>query len=245
MKKLVATALVGSALLLSNGNAEASTQFENTEIQRGYVIHFNQFFTQNTWEWYYNNFNKQQEKTDSTPVESEENNTTPKPEADQSANETDTVVTPTKPQEEVTNKEPEVKPAPSKPENNITISAVEQAVLNLTNAERQKAGLSPLQADQNLMASAREKSKDMATKNYFSHTSPTYGSPFDQMKQFGVTYKAAGENIAMGQRNAEAVVKAWMDSPGHRENILKPNFTHIGIGYVENGNYWTQQFIQK
>ncbi|AOV07695.1 CAP domain-containing protein [Sporosarcina ureilytica] len=128
---------------------------------------------------------------------------------------------------------------------NASISAIEQEVLNLTNAERQKAGLAPLQIDQKLMDSARAKSKDMSVNGYFSHTSPTYGSPFDQMKSFGVTYRSAAENIAMGQRSAQEVVKAWMESPGHRQNILTPNFTHIGIGYDANGNYWTQQFIQK
>jgi len=128
---------------------------------------------------------------------------------------------------------------------NDNISAIEQAVLNLTNAERQKAGLKPLQIDKKLMDSARQKSTDMATKNYFSHTSPTYGSPFDQMKANGITYRSAAENIAMGQRSAEEVVKAWMESPGHRQNILTPDFTHIGIGYDANGQYWTQQFIQK
>src|SRR5690606_1626745 len=125
------------------------------------------------------------------------------------------------------------------------VSAIEQAVLELTNAERQKAGLQPLQFDTKLMNSARQKSTDMAKNNYFSHTSPTYGSPFDQMKANGITYRAAAENIAMGQRSAEEVVKAWMESPGHRQNILTPEFTHIGIGYDANGNYWTQQFIQK
>ena len=117
--------------------------------------------------------------------------------------------------------------------------------LTLTNAERQKAGLKPLQTDAKLMNSARQKSADMASKGYFSHTSPTYGSPFDQMKANGVTYKSAAENIAMGQRSAEEVVKGWMESPGHRQNILTPGYTHIGIGYDKNGNYWTQQFIQK
>ena len=142
-------------------------------------------------------------------------------------------------------------PAPEKPAKPVqttpdaSISAIEQAVLDLTNAERQKAGLQPLQADRNLMNSARQKSTDMASNNYFSHTSPTYGSPFDQMKANGVTYKSAAENIAMGQRTAEEVVKGWMESPGHRQNILTPGFTHIGIGYDKNGNYWTQQFIQK
>ena len=142
-------------------------------------------------------------------------------------------------------------PAPEKPAKPVqttpdaSISAIEKAVLDLTNAERQKAGLQPLQADRNLMNSARQKSTDMASKNYFSHTSPTYGSPFDQMKANGVTYKSAAENIAMGQRTAEEVVKGWMESPGHSQNILTPGFTHIGIGYDKNGNYWTQQFIQK
>ncbi|MFJ7935778.1 CAP domain-containing protein [Sporosarcina sp. NPDC096371] len=126
-----------------------------------------------------------------------------------------------------------------------SISEIEKAVLDLTNAERQKAGLKPLQSDKNLMTSARQKSTDMATNNYFSHTSPTYGSPFDQMKANGITYKAAAENIAMGQRTAEEVVKGWMESPGHRENILTPGYTHIGIGFDKDGNYWTQQFIQK
>ncbi|MEK5070325.1 CAP domain-containing protein [Sporosarcina sp. FSL K6-1508] len=134
---------------------------------------------------------------------------------------------------------------PAETAQDASISAIEKAVLDLTNAERQKAGLKPLQTDSKLMNSARQKSADMASKNYFSHTSPTYGSPFDQMKANGVTYKSAAENIAMGQRSAEEVVKGWMESPGHRQNILTPGFTHIGIGYDKNGNYWTQQFIQK
>ena len=157
----------------------------------------------------------------------------------------------TKPVPEVVPTPTPVEPAPEKPSKpveespNASVSAVEQAVLNLTNAERQKAGLAPLQSDSKLMDSARAKSKDMSAKNYFSHTSPTYGSPFDQMKSFGITYRAAAENIAMGQRSAEEVVKGWMESPGHRQNILDSKFTHIGIGYDASGNYWTQQFIQK
>lgn len=85
----------------------------------------------------------------------------------------------------------------------------------------------------------------MQRNKYFSHTSPTYGSPFDMMKKFGISFRTAGENIAMGQRTPEEVVNAWMNSSGHRQNILNPNFTHIGVGYVENGNYWTQMFIGK
>ncbi|WP_432355698.1 CAP domain-containing protein [Sporosarcina sp. A2] len=140
---------------------------------------------------------------------------------------------------------PEEKPEQKPEQGQTSASQIEQAVLTLTNAERQKAGLNPLQMDEKLMNTARAKSADMASKNYFSHTSPTYGSPFDQMKANGITYRAAAENIAMGQRSAEEVVKGWMESPGHRQNILTPGFTHIGIGYDARGNYWTQQFIQK
>ena len=82
-------------------------------------------------------------------------------------------------------------------------------------------------------------------KNYFDHTSPTYGSPFDMMKSFGISYNAAGENIAMGQTTPEQVVTSWMNSEGHRANILNGEFTHIGVGYVADGNVWTQQFIKK
>lgn len=124
-------------------------------------------------------------------------------------------------------------------------SEFEKQVVELTNAERTKAGLAPLQIDNAVMASAHAKSADMAKNNYFSHTSPTYGSPFDQMKAAGISYRSAGENIAQGQQTPEQVVQAWMNSEGHRANILNSSFTHIGVGYVADGNYWTQQFIQK
>ncbi|MGG1243501.1 CAP domain-containing protein [Bacillus cabrialesii] len=126
-----------------------------------------------------------------------------------------------------------------------SVSAYEKKVVALTNAERQKQGLKPLQIDETLSKSARAKSQDMKDKNYFDHQSPTYGSPFDMMKSFGISYKTAGENIAKGQKTPEEVVKAWMNSEGHRKNILNPNFTHIGVGYVESGSIWTQQFIGK
>lgn len=124
-----------------------------------------------------------------------------------------------------------------------TLSAYEQKVVDLTNQERAKNGLPALKVDLPLSKMAREKSRDMSANDYFSHTSPTYGSPFDMMKQYGITYRYAGENIAMGQRTPEEVVKAWMNSEGHRKNILSPNFNYIGVGYVSQGNYWTQEFI--
>jgi len=120
-------------------------------------------------------------------------------------------------------------------------------VLNLVNKERQKQNLSPLKLDSELTKVAQLKSEDMKNKNYFDHTSPTYGSPFDMMKKFGINYKYAGENIAKGQKTAEAVVNAWMNSEGHRKNILNKNFTDMGLGYLKSGSttYWTQMFIQK
>ena len=125
------------------------------------------------------------------------------------------------------------------------VSAFEQQVLELTNQERAKNGVSALKLDVELSKVAREKSRDMQAKGYFDHNSPTYGSPFDMMKKFGVSYRTAGENIAMGQQSPQEVVTAWMNSEGHRKNILNANYTHIGIGHVAQGNYWTQMFIGK
>ena len=126
-----------------------------------------------------------------------------------------------------------------------SLSAYEEKVVELTNQEREKQGLQALKIDEELSKVAKEKSTDMNVKGYFSHTSPTYGSPFDMMKQYGIDYKTAGENIAKGQPSPEAVVDAWMHSEGHRANILNENFTHIGVGYEEAGNHWTQMFIGK
>ena len=123
--------------------------------------------------------------------------------------------------------------------------AYEKEVVRLVNVERRANGLPDLTYDWQLSRVARYKSQDMKDNGYFSHTSPTYGSPFQMMKSFGITYRSAGENIAKGQATPEAVVKAWMNSPGHRANILNSSFTHIGVGYVSDGKYWTQMFIGK
>lgn len=119
----------------------------------------------------------------------------------------------------------------------------EQEVIRLVNIERAKYGLSALTEDWELSRVARYKSQDMKDKRYFSHTSPTYGSPFDMMRSFGLSYRTAGENIAMGQRTPQQVVNAWMNSSGHRANILNSSYKKIGVGYVASGNYWTQMFI--
>lgn len=126
-----------------------------------------------------------------------------------------------------------------------SITSFEQQVIDLTNEKRASRGLKPLTANWELSRVARYKSQDMVNNKYFSHTSPTYGSPFNMIKNFGIKYRSAGENIAYGQRTPEQVVNSWWNSAGHRANMLNANYTDIGVGYVSNGNYWTQMFIQK
>lgn len=121
-----------------------------------------------------------------------------------------------------------------------------EVVLKLVNQERSKQGLKSLTLSTKLTSIATTKTKDMAVNKYFSHTSPTYGSPFEMLQHFGVTYRAAGENIAAGQRTPEEVMRAWMSSSGHRANILNSNYTQIGVGYYQGGSYntyWSQLFI--
>lgn len=143
--------------------------------------------------------------------------------------------------------------APAKPAQNVTptvpanqtgqVQAGDFAkqVADLVNQERAKAGLAPVTMDAALSKVALAKAADMANNNYFDHNSPTYGSPFDMMKQFGTSFMTAGENIAMGQRTPQEVMTQWMNSEGHRKNIMNPAFTKIGVGYT-NG-YWVQEFI--
>ncbi|NLP29582.1 MAG: hypothetical protein GX363_00440 [Clostridiales bacterium] len=142
-------------------------------------------------------------------------------------------------------------PAPQKPEPPANEAAAtgsyEAKVVDLVNKERAAQGLSPLKYNAELSKVARVKAEDMRDKNYFSHTSPTYGSPFDMMKSFGIKYRAAGENIAKGYRTPESVMDGWMNSPGHKANIMSPDFTEIGVGYVTDSRgtgYWVQMFIR-
>ncbi|HHX72468.1 MAG TPA: secretion protein [Clostridiales bacterium] len=135
------------------------------------------------------------------------------------------------------------KPSTTTPTTPPTNLSYEEQVVVLVNKERAARGLAPLTLSSKLSDVARAKSEDMRKNKYFAHESPTYGSPFDMMKQFGISYRTAGENIAMGYRTPEAVVQGWMNSPGHRANILNKSFTTIGVGYVADGHYWTQMFI--
>ncbi|MDC3413734.1 CAP domain-containing protein [Aquibacillus sp. 3ASR75-11] len=130
-------------------------------------------------------------------------------------------------------------------QNSNSLSEFQSKVVTLTNQEREQKGLQPLKSDKELTNVAQTKAEDMATNNYFSHTSPTYGSPFNMMQDFGIQYTTAAENLAQGQKTPKEVVNGWMNSPGHRKNILNKDVTHIGIGFAKDGNYWTQMFIKK
>ena len=149
------------------------------------------------------------------------------------------IIPPTQDDEAVTPPEPDSDV--HEPES--AMSEFEKEVVRLVNEIRTSNGLGLLMADESLSRVARIKSQDMKDNNYFSHTSPVYGSPFDMMKQFGISYKTAAENIAMGYKTPQAVVDGWMNSPGHRANILNASFNTIGVGYVASGNYWTQMFV--
>ena len=123
------------------------------------------------------------------------------------------------------------------------ISAYEAEVIRLVNEIRRQNGLGELTASAELSHVARLKSQDMHDKGYFDHTSPTYGSAFDMLRSFGISYRTAGENIAYGYSTPQAVVDAWMNSSGHRANILNASYTQIGVGHVQDGNYCTQIFV--
>ena len=123
----------------------------------------------------------------------------------------------------------------------------EKEVFDLINKQRTNNGLAALKNDSEVQRVARIKAQDMVNNNYFSHTSPTYGSPFDMLKSFKISYKTAGENIAGNSSNSSAVT-AWMNSSGHKANILNSNFNYTGIGVVSSPKYgkmYVRLFIGK
>lgn len=140
---------------------------------------------------------------------------------------------------------------PAQPSNPSTkygdLSAQEKQMFDLVNADRKKNGLSELTIDYEVSRVARIKAQDMADNDYFSHTSPTYGSPFEMLKKFGVSYSAAGENIA-GNNTVQNAETAFMNSPGHRANILSSRYTAVGIGIVNDDRYgliFVQMFVNR
>lgn len=123
----------------------------------------------------------------------------------------------------------------------------EKEIFDLINKQRTNNGLTALKHDNGVQRVARIKAQDMVDNNYFSHTSPTYGSPFDMLKNFKISYKTAGENIAGNSSNSSAVT-AWMNSSGHKANILNSSFNYTGIGVVSSPKYgkmYVQLFIGK
>ena len=123
----------------------------------------------------------------------------------------------------------------------------EKEVFDLINKQRTNNGLSALKEDAEVQKVARIKAQDMVSNNYFAHESPTYGTPFQMLKNFNISYKTAGENIAANSSNSSAVT-AWMNSSGHKANILNSNFNYTGIGVVSSNKYgkiYVQMFIGK
>lgn len=144
---------------------------------------------------------------------------------------------------------PAQKPAPTQAQAPVEskpttegLTADEKQMFDLVNQERAQQGLAPLKVNMELQKLARLKAKDMIDKNYFSHQSPTYGSPFDMMKRYGVQYRTAGENIA-GNSSVQGAHTSLMNSDGHRKNILNSAFTEAGIGIVDGGSYG-KMFVQ-
>lgn len=230
-KKIILTLAAAATLTVASPMAEKASAAENTTTvqQKVYVYQGSNLNELNSYlQKYMANLGIKFNTTTTTTTQA------------QQPNETTTTQTPVQQPTTATTTEPT-----QTTQTASTLSAYEQKVVDLTNQERAKSGLAALKVDTALSKVAREKSLDMSKNGYFSHTSPTYGSPFDMMKQFGISYQYAGENIAMGQRTPEEVVQAWMNSEGHRKNILSANFNYIGVGYVESGNYWTQMFIGK
>jgi uncharacterized YkwD family protein len=154
-----------------------------------------------------------------------------------------TPATPTVPTTPIT---PTVPVTPSTPSPGTGNASLEAQVVELVNRERESRGLDPLAMSETLTSIARTKSEDMVANNYFSHNSPTYGSPFDMLRQFGVSYSTAGENIASGQTTVASVMDTWMNSPGHAANILNDAYTEIGVGVANNNGrpIWTQIFLR-
>ena len=135
----------------------------------------------------------------------------------------------------------------SNPSSTVSLTADELETFNLINQQRINNGLSALKVDSELQRVARIKAQDMVDRNYFDHNSPTYGTPFNMMKNFGISYKTAGENIA-GNSSNSAAVTAWMNSSGHRANILNSSYNYTGLAVVSSPRYgkiYVQMFIGK
>ncbi len=259
-KRKVIYSLIAATVLSSSAASAASVNFTNFDYNSLYNYYstvytvnysYNNNYTYTNYNSSYNNnSNIQQDTSINNYPKWTWNIVTTKPTTN--SGNVVTIPNPSKPSVPTapSNPEPTTPVVPATPPATETpsvsgLSAIEAEVVRLVNIERQKEGLQPLVASSELSNVARMKSEDMAKNNYFSHTSPTYGSPFEMMKQFGIKYNTAGENIAKGQLSAQSVVNAWMNSSGHRANIMNPSFNKIGVGHYKSSNgtnYWTQMF---
>ena len=135
-------------------------------------------------------------------------------------------------------------PAPAPAPQPVASSSYQDQVVALVNQDRAANGLGPVTATAELNAAAQARANEIVS--YFSHTRPNGSSCFTIFREYGVNYGSAGENIAAGQRSPEAVENSWMNSSGHRANILNGSYAHIGVGYVNvgsgYGSYWVQMF---
>ncbi|KRG12522.1 hypothetical protein ACA30_18835 [Virgibacillus soli] len=255
MKKVILSTVAATALMALpfTGNADAASNTEQSPAHTSYKVFYLNGKVANFDDWCKHVFKFDWNQKNKQNVDKQNNQSEQKPEKNeekQDTNQNTPSVEQPEQQQPAQPAQPVQKPSESQNNNQTTestntLNEFEQQVVELTNQERAKNGLSALKVDTTLSKMAREKSRDMSANNYFDHNSPTYGSPFDMMKQYGISYRSAGENIAMGQRSPQEVVNGWMNSPGHRANILNENYTHIGVGYISNGNYWTQEFIGK
>lgn len=128
---------------------------------------------------------------------------------------------------------------------NTVLSNEEQEVLDLINEQRRQYGLPELKAYGELQRVAKLKARDLVNNKYFSHTSPTFGTPFEMLQKEGVTYKYAGENLAGNETGIKAV-NAWMNSPAHKDNILDSDYEYTGIAVVDSevyGKVYVQLFL--
>lgn len=126
------------------------------------------------------------------------------------------------------------------------VKLIEREAVEWTNRERQRHGLKPLSLNEKACDIARLKSQDMRDTQYVAYISPTYGTPLEMMRNFHLQFRIAAANHAAGPKTAEMAVRGWLESPEHRQHILNPEFTEIGVGYVEGGalgSYWTQLLI--
>lgn len=141
-----------------------------------------------------------------------------------------------------------VMPARDNGDPSSSLAEFEAEVFKQVNTIRKQHSLPLFEHNSKLSSVARIKSEDMRDSDYFDHVSPNYGKPWDMLKHYGIFYSRAAENIAAGQRTPADVVEAWMNSEGHRANILNENLTQLGVGFATGGpyrTYWTQLFISQ